>query len=301
VPQSDLPHYASWRDVPPGTYLTKTQLGELEFPRTPGPPAATVDGWNYRDKKATFDLYRIDESQPTNASAKTLAAARSRSGGQDRYTCTDCGCHPERPVTVYQDGPQRCQACAHIRTLRLHQADMARRREHVSWHIRDLLAGPLAVAHFELAPRGHTPAGTERPPGAVRIHAIDSAGQTLTDTTVRLVGPRSKGVPDHAVDAAQAAIPLREALAERVLAYWPDTGLGSLQRALHAASFRDVIPSGYGRTLNLREQVLIWRADMNPEDYGWRGPIAPGRADRMLYLLQRMAASAGGVQGVPEE
>jgi hypothetical protein len=50
------------------------------------------------------------------------------------------------------------------------------------------------------------------------------------------------------------------------------------------------LPSGYDRRHEVRQMVMTWRGDLNPKTESPRVPIAPGRADRMLYLLQQIAA-----------
>jgi hypothetical protein len=267
-------------------------MAELELPRRPGPVAATVAGYDFRDKPAVIELYRIDQSTPSPATATQLAAARRRGDQPDKYLCTECGAHPELPVTVYQDGPRLCRACAHIRALRILQRDGAGRRAHTARRAAELLAGPLAVLHIELTERGTTPSGSRRPPSAARLAAVDGDGSELIDVTVRLVGPRSAGIPAGAVAPADAALPLRQALAGRRLLYWPGTGLSDLVIALRGAGWSDVVPQGYDVQRNLEEMTRLWRDEVDPRTLRPRVLVPPGRADRMLYLLRRIAADA---------
>jgi hypothetical protein len=291
---TDLPHYDSWRAVPPGVYLTKTQLAELDLPRRPGPQAATVDGYDYRDKKAVLALYRIDQSTPSPATPKALAAARARTNGPDPHSCTDCGAHPDLAVTVYTDDQRLCRTCAHIRALRAQQDVIAQQRANTAARAADLLAGQLAVVHCELVDRGTTPSGAPRSPAAVRVAVVDQAGAQLADTTVRLVGQRAKGVPVGAIPADDAGQMFATAFADRRLVTWADTGFGDLIRALREAGWTEAIPSGYGRHHDLRAMTLTWRGDIDPMTRGHRLPVPPGRADRMLWLLQQIAAGAQG-------
>ncbi|MFE7112697.1 hypothetical protein ACFU98_37830 [Streptomyces sp. NPDC057575] len=48
-------------------------------------------------------------------------------------------------------------------------------------------------------------------------------------------------------------------------------------------------PTGYGRRHDLSQMTVAWRGDIDPKTGTPRLPVAPGRADRMLYLLHEMA------------
>lgn len=281
-------HYASWADVPRGIYLTQTQLATLDLPRRPGPVAATVEGRNWRDKKDTFDLYRIDQSQPSPATARQLAA---RHRTPDSHTCTDCRAHPDLPVTVYSDGARLCRACVDIRHLRALQADDTQHRAVVARHAAELLTSPVAVLHCDLAQRGTMPSGAPRTPSAVRVTAVDGDGQNLIDITVRLVGPRSLGIPAGAVPADDAALPLRQALTGRRVVRWPGE-LTELSTVLRSGGWRDVIPDGYGQLIDLRDMATWWRGDRDPVTGHKRLPQTPGSAVEKLHLLQQIAADA---------
>lgn len=287
-------HYDSWSDVPPDTFLTRTQLAELDLPRRPGPLAATVGGYDFRDKKATIDLYRVDESTPSPASARQLAAARRRApDAPDPRTCTDCGAHPELPVTVYQDSARLCRTCTHIRALRTTQTTAAAARAHAAELAAGLLADDrLAVLHIELTDRGTTPSGVRRTPSAARAVILDGTGRLLTDTTVRLIGPRSAGIPDDATDPETAAPALSEALAGRRILHWAHTGSGPLRQAV-----RGVFPTAHATLHDLHDLTIRWRGDIDFRTRQTRPAIPPGRADRMLYLLHQIAAHATPATG----
>lgn len=291
---SGLPHhFSSWSDVPAGVYLTKTQLAQLDLPRRPGEVAAWVDGYDYRDKKAEIDLYRVDESVPSPATGRALTAARARTDAPDPRLCTSCGAHPELPVTVYQDGDRLCRACVHIRQLQTVQREFSVRRATAATRAAELLADERTmVVHVELTLRGTTPSGTQRPPSAAHLIALDTAGRGLIDTTVRLVGPRSAGIPAGAISPDDAAPAVREALAGRRLVRWGYDALAPLAEAFRRAHWSDVLPAGYGTEPTLLDLTMNWRGDIDHRNRAVRGIIPPGRPDRMLYLLQQIAASA---------
>lgn len=281
-------HYQAWADVPPNMFLTQTQLGQLDLPRKPGPVRATVAGRDGTGRKMTIGLHLITESTPTTSTPKQLTAARNSS---NRRTCTGCGAHPDQPCTVYQDGPVLCWACAHVRALRLLQCEAANLRANAARLAAELLADTrLAVVHVTLTDRGTTPAGTRRPPSAAHLIALDATGATLADVTVRLIGPRSKDVPAGAVAPEDAAAPLLAALDGRVLLTWSGESIGPIAESVHRVGIPSPFPSGYGRHHDLREIVQRWRGDIDPITRAWRPPVSPGRADRMLYLLQQIAA-----------
>lgn len=283
-------HYTSWAQVPAG-YMTKTQLLELDLPRRPGPVRATVEAYNWRGKRQTFDLFRVAESTPSPASARQLAARRT-DGTPNPHLCSDCGAHPEQPATVYQDGRRLCRACQHIYALRVLQEDYARRAAYVSRGAAELLRVPLAVVHCELAERGTTASGSPRSPAAVRAEAVDEAGAGLLDVTVRLVGPRSKGIPEGAQAVDDVGQRIRDAFAGRRLLVWSGEGFNLLSGALRAAGWTDAIPTGYGAVRDLEDMAMHWRADFDHATRAPRRPVPPGRADRMLYLLQQIGADA---------
>lgn len=294
--------FGSWSAVPDGTYLTKTQLAELDLPRRPGPIAASVEGRDFRDKKLTIDLYRIDESTPSPASVRQLAAARARTGGPDARQCSTCGAHPERALTVYKDGSRLCQACAHIRSLSSIQRTQMADRAHAAACAAEILADQrLVIVSTELIHRGNTPTGVRRSPAAARVTAVDASGHSVLDVTVRLVGKRAAGVPTGALAPEDAAEPIRDAVAGRVLLTWGAGTLDPIHQALHSRGWSEALPTGYGAYRDLQMLTIRWRADIDPRTCRVRGAIAPGRADRMLYLLQQIAADAPAVGPAPAD
>ncbi|MFE2600147.1 hypothetical protein ACFXCZ_27270 [Streptomyces sp. NPDC059396] len=288
-----IPHFDSWSAVPRDTYMTKTMLAKLDLPRRPGGPVrAMVTGQDFRGRKTDLDLYAVAESVPSPASSRQLTAARAGSG-TDARTCTDCGARPEQPCTTYADGAALCGTCAHIRALRTAQRDAAESR---AWAIdtaaRLLADERLAVVHVDLTHRGTTSSGVKRSPSAARLVALDTAGQPLIDVTVRLVGPRSKGIPDSAIAPEDAADPIRTALAGRTLLLWAEGTAGELAGALQQPGQQPAIPTGYGVRNYLWSPAMHWRADIDLRTRRLRPCIPPGTADRLLHLLQRIAADA---------
>ncbi|MEV7867446.1 hypothetical protein AB0P17_15395 [Streptomyces sp. NPDC088124] len=283
--------YAGWADVPHG-YMTKTVLGELDLPRRPGGPVrATVTARDFRDRETSVDLYLVSESVPTAASTAQLAAARARTG-TDTRCCSDCGARPDRPCILQEDGAVLCGCCAHIRHLRAAQRQAAEQSADASRSAARLLADErLAVVHVDLTERGTTPAGNLRPPSAARVTALGPQGQPLCDVTVRLVGPRSAGIPDGAVSPQDAAAALA-VLADRVLLQWEGGTLSPVAGALSAAGIEPPFPNGHGARRALWGLAYRWRADVDVRTRSVRQAVPPGRADRMLWLLQQIAADA---------
>jgi hypothetical protein len=294
---SEIRHFRSWSDVPPGVYLTKTQLAQLDLPRRPAAPAAWVDGYDFRDKKTAIDLYRVDESVPSPATGRALTAARARTNGPDPRQCTHCGAHPELPCSVYQDGDRLCRACAHSRSLQAVQRESAGRRGQAAARAAELLADDRTVlVHVDLTQRGTTPSGARRSPSAARAVVLDTTGRQLADITVRLVGPRSAGIPDGALAPDDAAPPLRQALTGRRLVRWGHDDLAPLRHTLIRAGWSEIFPTGYGNDYDLWTLTANWRADIDHRTRSPRTVTPPGRADRMLYLLQQIAAGAADPQ-----
>jgi hypothetical protein len=279
--------YHSWSDVP-DTFLTKTLLAKMDLPRRPGGPVrARVDGEDMPGHKAVLDLYALAESVPSPASIRQLEAARAR-GSDNTRRCTHCSAKPELPCTVYEDGQALCRACRHIRRLRTTQTDAAQHT--AAERAAALLAREnLAIVHVEITERGTTPAGARRPPSAARVVALGPHGASLCDVTMRLVGPRSAGIPTGAVSPQDAAARLA-VLTDRVLLEWEGGTLAPVSGPLRAAGRTTPFPTGYGTHHALRPLALAWRADIDPRTRRHRPPTPPGRADRMLWLLQQIAA-----------
>ncbi|MEC4015460.1 hypothetical protein [Streptomyces sp. H27-D2] len=282
-------HFTFWSEVPAG-YLTKAQLQDLDLPREPrGPVRATLDGCDGAGRRAARDLYLVSESVPTRSSAAQLAAAAARRTTGARQ-CEQCGARPELPCARV-DGWLLCGTCAHIEKLRARQKQAAEQRTHAAELAARLLADErLAVVHVDYTDRGATPAGARRPPSAAHVTALDADGQVLCDISMRLVSPRSQGIPQDAVAPEEAAAHLRRTLARRVMLVWNTDGLVDLSTALRGLDLDWPFPSGYGNRHQLFQLALDWRSDLDPASGQPRDLVPPGRADRTLYLLRQIAA-----------
>ncbi|MET9403923.1 hypothetical protein [Kitasatospora sp. NPDC002965] len=286
-----LPVYTWWGEVP-AHLATRTRLAELDLPRQPaGPARATIDTRNALGKKATFDLYDVRESIPTQASAAQLAAAAARRTTNTR-TCEDCGAHPETPCTPAADGRALCGTCAHITRLRTRQAEARAAAQDIAETADRLLSDEhLAVLHVDYTPGEPTATGNPRPPAAARLTVLDRTGTTLYDRTVRLTGPRTPGAPDHAIDPAPALADLTNLLAERTVLLWTPGDLDPLHDALRRLKLTTaLLPEG--RVNSLRPAATQWRADLDPRTGEPRRPTPPGTADRLLLLLRKMSVGA---------
>ncbi|MCX5098191.1 hypothetical protein [Streptomyces sp. NBC_00439] len=102
--------------------------------------------------------------------------------------------------------------------------------------------------------------------------------------------PRSQGIPEDAVDPEPAAEEIRAALAPATVVVWTDAR-GALSAGLTGLGILGPVPSGYGRRHDLRQMTAAWRGDIGAQTGAPRMPVAPGRADRMLYLLHEMAGA----------
>ncbi|MFG3078665.1 hypothetical protein [Streptomyces sp. NPDC048225] len=300
-PGRSRPNFPSWRDVPAGIYATETQLKTMDLPRRPGPPAATVKGQDGLGRTATLTLYRIDQSTPTASTAAQLAAARRRADPAARV-CVDCGARPDRALLVSETRGPLCPACRHIEYLRHRQDEARARRAAAVHHARALLedgrTSPLAIVHVDYTERGHTPAGTRRTPAAAKATILDASGHLLADPLLRLVGPRAKGVPPGTCDPQTGAEQLKALLAERTVLIWQwsdlddlGTGLRSQQAPWPLPRTLWPHPQGGHHVVELVGLVADWRGEIMPEGHQPL-PVPPGRADRMLLLLQQIAGTA---------
>ncbi|MGW2113497.1 hypothetical protein [Streptomyces sp. NPDC001948] len=100
--------------------------------------------------------------------------------------------------------------------------------------------------------------------------------------------PRSQGIPDDAVAPEPAAEEIRAALAPATVVVWADA-LAGLSAGLSGLGIPWPVPSGYGRRHDLLQMTAAWRGDIGHTTGSPRIPVAPGRAERMLYLLHEMA------------
>lgn len=285
------PHFAAWRDVPTGVYATATQLKTMDLPRQPGPAAATVKGQDGIGRNTTITLYRIDQSAPTASTAAQLAAARTRSENSVRArVCADCGARPDRIPAVSELYGPLCPACWHIRTLRNRQEDARQERAAAVRTARDLLRSirtrPTAVLHVDYIERGHTASGTRRTPAAARVTLLGANGLVLTEQLLRLASARAKGVPAGIGDPRTVIDALKAALSGLTVVIWRYRDLEDLAAGLRSQGADWRLPEG--QVHELLPLTAAWRCEVTP-DCERPVAVAPGRADRMLYLLQQIA------------
>ncbi|MFE5118290.1 hypothetical protein [Streptomyces sp. NPDC056669] len=284
------PHFTSWRDVPTGIYATAAQLKTMDLLRQPGPPAATVDGQDGIGRRTTITLYRIDQSAPTASTAAQLDAARARSENSVRArVCADCGARPDRAPIAKESYGALCPTCWHIRGLRQRQTEAARERAAAARTARNLLrhsSRPLGVLHVDYTERGHTPAGTRRSPSAAKVTVIGANGLVLAEPLLRLVSARAKGIPPGAGDPVSGADVLAAILSQLTVLIWRYRDLDDLSAGLHSQGATWSLPSGHVREMALL--ATAWRGEVT-QDGERPMAVAPGRADRMLYLLQQIA------------
>ncbi|MEU6357475.1 hypothetical protein ABZ896_50630 [Streptomyces sp. NPDC047072] len=286
------PHFPSWRDVPSGIYATAAQLKSMDLPRQPGPAAATVDGRDGIGRSTTITLYRIDQSAPTASTAAQLEAARARLENSVRArVCVDCGARPDRAPIATESYGALCPACWHIRGLRHRQEEAARERAGAVRTARSLLRipqnRPLAVLHVDYTERGHTPAGTRRSPSAGKVTVLGANGLVIAEPLLRLVSTRAKGIPPGAGDPVSGSEVLAAILSQLTVLIWRYRDLDDLAAGLRSQGATWFLPAD-GHVHEMALLASAWRGEVTTE--GDRPmAVAPGRADRMLYLLQQIA------------
>jgi hypothetical protein len=206
--------------------------------------------------------------------------------------CEQCGACPELPCTPVGEW-LLCAACAHVDKLRARQKQAADARANAVEQATRLLADErLAVVHFDYDRADH-----------VRLTALDATGGTLFDILMAL-GPDGSAPPAapggaEALAPREAADRIRRALQGRVMLVWHADDLADFSQALHGLEIEWPFPAGYGNRYDLFHLVLDWRCDLDPHSGQPRPLVAPGRADRMLYLLGRIAAPAEHYLGRP--
>ncbi len=282
---TDLPEYTGWASVP-ANLATATRLKSLDLPRTPGPLAATVAAYNYRDKIETFDLYDLATSPPSKSSAAQLEAAAGR---RKFAACAECGARPDTGLSQITG---RCDTCLHIEELRKVQLEAKRCREQYRAWALDRVADPKTLVVWiekHVPPAGRS--GRPRKPVAHTLTALTALGGPVLQISYRLegVGPRVRSVPADAVAFEEAAAAVA-GLGERYFIVWAHRDLRCLVRMSTGSS-----PGYVGdRGAEMDILVLRWRGDVDPRTTDLRPVIAPGRADRLALLLRRMAAEPSG-------
>lgn len=293
--------YAGWWEVP-AHLMSATNLGELEFPRVAeGEPVAWVDADDWRGKKDSVALFDVNLCPPSKASAGQLVAAGRKSSKQ--RVCEDCGARCQRPLPRHSEADQRrmCPACRQIARLRERQAEVAELREqHREWAAK-LLAGESGVAvQVDLVVPPPTDSGRKRPATAARVRAADLTGKRVLDVTLRLVGPRAKWVPEEAVSTEEGVPKVHKALLGKTLILWSSTEMEALREAAPHETWKGEVPSWRvkpgeqpperARVATVRTKATQWRGQLDPRHRNLVDCVAPGSPDRLVLLVQRMAA-----------
>jgi len=288
--------YAHWGEVPEHLH-TRAQLERLEFPRLlaeDAQPAAWVATTDWRGRDDRLALYEVSQSQPTAATVGQLAAAARRS---DRVrTCRGCDAYCERVLgrTGGRKAPL-CRACGHIGRLRARQAELAERRREVERRAAEQLGeGLAAVCARRIRPP--RPEGGRLPAAVAVVLEAAAAGGATGEGVVRLAGARNPHVPAGAASVAEAGPHLVELLAGRVVAVWGEEDAAALQ-ALDGRLGRAGLlaqDAGLGvHTWQVGGEIAVWRGELTPS-YGLVPAVNPGRAERLLVLLERIAAAHDG-------
>ncbi|WP_152513488.1 hypothetical protein [Nocardiopsis baichengensis] len=279
--------YEHWGQVP-GDLYTKRALEGLEHPRRPaGRPSAWVESRDWRDRRIDVELYRLEDTEPTAATAAQLRAAAARSSRV--RTCSDCGARCDRDLAPHPDRAEQvplCRTCLRIARLRERQALLAERRpEAVEW-ARGLAADGAAALWLDRVRPPREPGA--RLPAAVAV-LVEAAGPVRARVAVRLAGARNPHVPEGAVAVQEAAQALR-GLSSRPVVVWDEEQAGHLQVLATRLAKAGVGP-GWGRVCQASGLVSTWRGELDPDRPRGRVPaVAPGRADRLAELLERIAA-----------
>jgi len=280
----------------PSTLLSRSQLGELEFPRqVSGPPVAVVHTTDWSDRDTTVELYDAITSPPTAASAGQLAAAAARA--KRSRDCADCPARCQRPLATDIGGRPLCPACRAVVLLRQAQQEAGVEQAAAAGRLTAALRQPGAVVvQVDVTTPEPTPAGTKRASTAARIRAVDAGtGRRLVDVLVSLVGPRAKFRVEGAVPRTEAAPAVHAALIGRPLICWCADEITALRQSV---PHREWPHNGYGSTddgrfCEVRHDSARWRAQLN-EHRQLQTSIAPGTPDRLLLHLQRVAAITEG-------
>ncbi|WP_331732313.1 hypothetical protein OG613_47790 (plasmid) [Streptomyces sp. NBC_00015] len=306
--------FERWRDVPPRTHATRTQLARADQPRVPGPaPAAYVNGFDFRGKPTTTELFALADTAPTASSARQLAAAAARR--TETRTCPDCGARCQQPLPEFANRPL-CPMCRRIAQVRALQDRLATKRaELAQWASQLLDDERVAVVWAQVHRQPRTPAGNPRPPLAAHMTAVDHQGRALLDDVIRLAGPRAAGMPGGALPPQEGARRLNDVLGGRRLVCWTDVALDPAARRLAALGHPvrlNIVSSRPGpgwdgqEDTTVRGRIALWRGELDPATGELLPVWEPGRADRLHLLLDRMTrasadTSAEAHAGVHEE
>ncbi|MFJ3182581.1 hypothetical protein ACIPJN_29900 [Streptomyces sp. NPDC086796] len=295
--------FGRWNEVP-WEYASRTQMSRADLPRRPdGPVVGYVAGRDFRDKEIAVELYDVRASRPSGASGPQLAAAAERRTSAV-FECSACGAQTQLPLS--EDGGHLCVMCRRIAGIAGFQAELRTRREEIGSWARSLFAGgELAIVWVELTAAPDTPAGRRRPPLAGRVQVVDESGRRRADVLVRLAGPRTKGAPAEALSPEDGAQALSRALAGRRQVVWGALDLvGSrLSELGHPLAVTVASAQSAGSRSGDRSwddsvpaRFAQWRGELDPISGVLRTPWSPGSADRLWWVLRRMAgvrAAAG--------
>lgn len=292
--------YEGWWEVPPHL-MSATALKELEFPRVAtGDPVAWVRARDWRGKADEVALYDVRVCPPTPATAAQLEAAGRRADA-GRRVCEDCGALCQRPVPPRDDAGSRrlCPACRHILVLRVRQRVAAANRDRQArWAADVLAAGDAVIVQVDLTVPPPAESGRKRPATAARIRAVDLAGQQLLETTLRLVGPRSRWVPPDAVPREEGAVAVHTALAGQPLILWDFDEAEALRAAAPHPDWRYGTVTAFdhpprpGEWTTARHRATEWRGQVDPKRLGLVDSVPPGTPDRLALMVRRMAETA---------
>ncbi|MFJ5951451.1 hypothetical protein [Streptomyces noursei] len=311
-PTNPLVSFGRWREVPPRTHATRTQLARADQPRLPGPaPAAYVNGFDFRGKPTTTELFALADTVPTASTARQLAAAAARR--TETRTCPECGAHCQQPLTEFADRPL-CPMCRRIAQVRdLQDRLTAKRLELAQWASRLLGDESVAVVWAQVQQQPRTPAGNPRPPLAAHMTAVDHQGRALLDEVVRLAGPRAAAMPKGALPPQEGARRLNDVFGGRRLVCWTDAALEPVVRRLAALGHPvrlNIVSSRSGPGWDRQEDTTVrgcitfWRGELDPTTGELLPVWEPGRADRLHLLLDRMTRTSAdahdGRHGKPD-
>ena len=282
--------FTNWAEVP-GHLRTKTQLADLDLPRVPGTgPVGRVHDRGPRGPKRTYELYDVNASLPSAASAKQLEAARARQNAGARR-CAHCSARTDTTPSQYHDAEADvwiglCWTCLHIARLRRYQAHLAAARaRHAAWAAGLLAEDAAAVVHVTpiAPPPGEN--GRSKKPIAAELEAVTPSGSVLIQASIRLNASRNPLVPAGATPLAEAEPLIREALAGRPIVLWAVGATRPIEDL--------ILPRDYERApdVDVLDRITAeWRGEIDPHARRLITPLDPGRADRMALLIRRIAA-----------
>ncbi|WP_150255255.1 hypothetical protein [Nocardiopsis deserti] len=279
--------YDGWGRVP-AYLMTRTQLAELEFPRTPGTVAATVKTYDWRGKPDVLALYDWREAAPSPASAAQLEAAQ-----RSVRECGECGARPDGKLWELSTGLRVCRPCLLVARLRKVQRDLADQRRGHAREVAELLAatpGPVVVYPRRIRPP--KPAGATRTPAVCAVELDTFADGRRARVVLRVGGARNPHVPPGAVPLAEGAPAAAALLAGRIPVVWDETAADELAAiGEHLRRAGQDVP-GRGQVWAARWRATVWRGDLDVSTRALGAVVDPGTPDRLALLLRRIAATA---------